>query len=206
MTSNQLSEQHKDVVEVTVCCGCRPKATSKTTKWKRHKKKSPLNPFQSKTRYYDADEPDEDYRNIDDDESLCFFDAVENPLHPEDYPPSFTTSVKRPKPVVTLEDPTTLLRHKPSDQPVQQSMEIIPMNRKRSRRFERIASTAVSEHTKQLQEPRIRASERGFPGGLSLEELAECVRRRFIFVLQLLIETNFIVCAFLYLEYCSKNS
>lgn len=178
----------------TVCCGCRPKATS--TKWKRYKKKSRFNIFQSSTKYYDAPEshlPKTGKTRIQQEEvsesSMFYFDAVETPLGEDEYPPFFTTSILHPKPNVTLEDPISLLKHDPTSPPKgrihqeeeeEEQVDLRPhkpisSHKRRSVRWDEITRRPTMEHTHALSEPRVPQAEQGYPGELTVHELEECV-------------------------------
>lgn len=190
----QQQQQHQQEV-TTVCCGCRPKATS--TKWKRYKKKSRFNIFSSSTQYYDAQEDaspatanavgrsqaqkqrQKQYEENVSESSMYFFDAVETPLGEDEYPPYFTTSIAHPKPKVSLEDPITLLKHSPTS-PVNNDDEIHPQkpissHKRRSVRWEQITRRPTMEHAQALSSPRVAQDEKGYPGGLTVAELEECV-------------------------------
>jgi hypothetical protein len=193
----QQQQQHPQET-TTVCCGCRPKATS--TKWKRYKKKSRFNIFQSSTKYYDAPEshlPKTGKTRIQQEEvsesSMFYFDAVETPLGEDEYPPFFTTSILHPKPNVTLEDPITLLKHDPTsplkgrisedDEEEEEEEEQVDLrphkpissHKRRSVRWDEITRRPTMEHTHALSEPRVPQAEQGYPGELTVHELEECV-------------------------------
>ena len=117
--------------------------------------------------------------------SLYFFDAVETPLAEDEYPPVFTTAIQHPKRRVTLEDPVTMLHHSPTS-PINNQMDDeddpllgrggpIESHSSGSQRFEMISRRPTIEHAKALSEPRVPQQERGFPGGLTVAELEECV-------------------------------
>jgi hypothetical protein len=73
----------------------------------------------------DNDGNDDNDDNDDDESSMFFFDAVDHPLGEDEFPfkvdgyaiggPNsgvvFTTSIEHPAPIVSMDDPTTMLRH-----------------------------------------------------------------------------------------------
>jgi len=103
-------------------------------------------------------------------------------LAEDDYPPVFTIAVPPRNRRVTLEDPVTMLHHAPNapldvedpDDP-EISAGPIASHSSGSQRFEKISRRPTLEHAKQLSEPRVPQEERGFPGGLTVDELEECV-------------------------------
>eukprot|EP00980_Cylindrotheca_fusiformis_P021916 scaffold8747_cov96-Cylindrotheca_fusiformis.AAC.11 len=180
--------------EVGVCCGCRPKRDKSSTKWKRQKKVSRFKLFSSSTQFYDAQEqmpPPSHSRNssfdVSDSSSLYYFDAVETPLGEDEYPPFFTTSIVHPKPKVTLEDPTTMLKHAPNDALMKTEgneaedevhpKKPISSHMRRSVRFEKITRRPTIEHAQALRQPRVAQNEKGYPGGLTSSELEECKKK-----------------------------
>jgi hypothetical protein len=190
----QQQNQQPPQETTTVCCGCRPKATS--TKWKRYKKKSRFNIFQSSTKYFDAPESHLPKNGTDipqeeaSESSMFYFDAVETPLGEDEYPPFFTTSIPHPKPSVTLDDPITLLKHAPTpplkgripeEEEVKEQEDFrnhkppISSHKRRSVRWEQITRRPTMEHTHALSEPRVPQAEKGYPGELTIHELEECV-------------------------------
>ncbi|CAJ1932649.1 unnamed protein product [Cylindrotheca closterium] len=188
-----------------VSCGCFPcrrqnnnNSRPRKTKWKRQrpKKLQFLKPASKRTEYHDAQDNLDKLTGIEqsgksamrgDEEasrgSLFFFDAVENPLGEDEYPPIFTTAIQHPKRRVTLEDPITMLHHAPTDRVSDDDdgddelltrQGPIADHLSGSQRFETISRRPTLEHTKALQGPRVPQAEKGFPGGLTVAELEEC--------------------------------
>jgi hypothetical protein len=178
VSHSQRQDQHERV-ETSVFCGCRPRASK--SKWKRYKKKSTVKLLRSKSKYYDVEQSTSAkiQESENDDDSLFFFDAVESPLRDDEYPPVFTTTMPHPKLRVTLEDPATLLK---SLDTVEPQLRGSPMesHRRKSRRFVEITRRSTMEHTTELEQPRVPIEERGYPGGLSMDELGECVSKELI--------------------------
>mmetsp|Transcript_20969 Transcript_20969/g.48695 ORF Transcript_20969/g.48695 Transcript_20969/m.48695 type:complete len:276 (+) Transcript_20969:102-929(+) len=180
----QQQQQQQPPPEVAVCCGCRPQ---RQTSRRKQKKASRLDAFRTdhvqRAMVAPAPVPTTKDEVADNDDaasvasSLFYFDAVEEPLGEEEYPPIFTTAIVHPKPQVTLDDPKTLLRKpsiiKPTTTSTQENQE--PNKSGRSVRFVTIAERPASEHAELLKSPRVPQAEKGFPGGLTVVELEECV-------------------------------
>eukprot|EP00523_Entomoneis_sp_CCMP467_P010166 CAMPEP_0168732250 /NCGR_PEP_ID=MMETSP0724-20121128/7677_1 /TAXON_ID=265536 /ORGANISM="Amphiprora sp., Strain CCMP467" /LENGTH=584 /DNA_ID=CAMNT_0008779269 /DNA_START=374 /DNA_END=2128 /DNA_ORIENTATION=- len=179
----QQQQQQQPPPEVAVCCGCRPQ---RQTSRRKQKKASRLDAFRTdhvqRAMVAPAPVPTTKDEVADNDDaasvasSLFYFDAVEEPLGEEEYPPIFTTAIVHPKPQVTLDDPKTLLRKpsiiKPTTTSTQENQE--PNKSGRSVRFVTIAERPASEHAELLKSPRVPQAEKGFPGGLTVVELEEC--------------------------------
>ena len=188
------------------------------------------------------------------DESMFFFDALEDPLDDEEYPIDsyvvksdalgeypiyFTTSLQHPAPHVSMDEPETMLKKKKktgdnnisvktatarkkggaySTAPKNRSRSIndtmgmsseslwvaktdggqqkklssspsvverrnsepINNHKEPSVRFLDIQRRPTLEHKKQLVEPRVKTSLKGYPGELELDELEECVSVLFL--------------------------
>mmetsp|Transcript_9202 Transcript_9202/g.23313 ORF Transcript_9202/g.23313 Transcript_9202/m.23313 type:complete len:768 (+) Transcript_9202:174-2477(+) len=182
------------------------------------------------------------------DESMYFFDALEDPLDDEEYPIDsyvvksdalgeypihFTTSLQHPAPHVSMDKPETMLKKKKkktednntskkttkkkkggststaptnrsrsmngtmgmsseslwvaktdggqqkkksSPPPVVERWNSEPINNHKepSVRFLDIQRRPTLEHKKQLEEPRVKSSLKGYPGELEIDELEEC--------------------------------
>jgi hypothetical protein len=156
-----------------VCCGCRPSPK----RWKRASLR--LKSFRkSRAHYFDTDAGQDDEW---DNESLFFFDAEQTPLGEDEYPVTFTNKLQHPKPTVTFEDPESLLRRSTTNvikNCIQrQESEPIGDHRIQSTRYLKITRRSTMEHAQLLEAPRVKTALQGYPGDLTLDDLAECVSR-----------------------------
>jgi hypothetical protein len=186
MSNPQQAQQAQQAQDTTtaVCCSCRPRRR----KWIR-KSWSPsfaLRRIRSlkSNNFLDAElGNDSQWENVNENnsetDSMFFFDAVPEELGPDDYPIVFTTKLQHPAPKVSLDEPETLLRQAttPTEPPRRQESAPIESHRKPSSRFERIARRSSDEFKRQLESPRVKIPLQGYPGDLTVQELAECVSR-----------------------------
>jgi hypothetical protein len=143
--------------------------------------------------------------NGDEDDELFFFDACEHPLAEDEYPYISITDYVRPKRRVSMKDPLSMLgKHEgeglskskqltddhvaildagtddDDESAIQRSTlkylsEPIQNHKSPSQRFLTLTSRSTIEQQTFLQQPRVRISQRGFPGDLTVDELGECV-------------------------------
>ena len=178
----------------TVCCGCRPKAKHNKRR-KFHKITDSLRTVArlatGRSLFYDAAQGRPSDFADDDDDNLFFFDAEENPLGDDEYPIVFTTNLQHPKPLVTFEHPESLLRgaipvemkHEERDEKkAYRRAQSVPIESHKtpSQRLLQIARRPTDETTMLLEKPRVKIDSRGYPGELTVVELAECVSSFFI--------------------------
>lgn len=113
------------------------------------------------------------------DDAQYFFDAVEDLDEMEDDKyPIITTSAIKPKKLVLMDQPETLLMEnldiiEHSNKEAPKSPQRFSSVRKLSQRMHMRASSRQMMNG--LQQPRIATQERGFPGCLTKEEVDECV-------------------------------
>ena len=156
--------------EATMCCGCRPQR-------RRYARKSKSTRPSETSQYADAihhDDPLWEQESID---SQYFFDAVQEPLKDGEYPVAFYNSLKH-KPEVSFADPESLLRPSDNKKHAVRHAESAPLDRRPSARMLTILRRGTLEHKQALESPRIRIPISGYPGELTIEELAQCVSAR----------------------------
>ena len=173
-------KQHE--ATVAVCCGsCRP-SRRRLKRQQLHQARQapstlaqqiPQAPSNEKDGGDDADRESED--------SQYFFDAVQEPLGEDEYPVVFYSHIK-PKPrEFDLEDPTTLLSDKDSFDKNEDSQGNLPgavgleSHQSTSQRLSKILRRTTLDHKAALEAPRIKIGGSGYPGELSVDEVAECV-------------------------------
>ena len=207
-TAVAMGREGEGEVATTVCCGCRPR----------------------RSKYFDVDVGADSVweNNDDDDDSMYFFDAEQEPLGPDDYPIVFTTSLQRPKPKVSFNEPESMLRdfQDPEDDSSTNSdtaekssssspsPDYAPIKNFKipSARFREITRRSSVEIQNALETPRVKCEERGYPGGLTVEELKECVSLcclyPFLLVLsnEVICPTNKTLTVYFCFGGCSKNS
>jgi hypothetical protein len=121
------------------------------------------------------------------DASQCYFDALQEEIAAdEEIYPIITTNYKRKAPKVSMSKPQSMLRlnHPETPKEIDIVMSSAPargevgdsdITRRRSVRFNKLLRRSSVETKKSLQEPRVKIEERGYPGGLDMEELATAV-------------------------------
>ena len=176
-----------ETVEIAVCCGCRPPSR------RRFRKLSST--ISSRVfrlqKFHDAQQSADIHEgSAADSESLFYFDAEQDLLDDDEYPIVFTNFLVHPKPVVSMDDPESMLRKsvefvdQPNDKPAvegfrRQLSAPIENYKSRSARLEQMIRRSTMEQQKELEKPRIKIPLQGYPGDLTVAELAECVRTLF---------------------------
>jgi hypothetical protein len=158
--------------EATVCCGCRPQHRRYARKSTRSARR-----VSKRRQFADAihhDDPLWERESID---SQYFFDAVQEPLKDGEYPVVFYNHLKH-KPEVSFADPQSLLRPSVDKNHAIKHAESSPSERRPSARMLTILRRGTLEHKQALESPRIRIPVSGYPGELTIEELAQCVSAR----------------------------
>jgi hypothetical protein len=198
-----------------VCCGCscRPSITAAPRGRRFRKLTTSISSRVFRLqKFYDAQQqpPTGDIVNWsgndsnNDNDSLFFFDAEQDPLDESEYPVIFTDFLRHPKPKVSLEAPESMLRkvsfmeqeaekrllsaseHAATSAPSasgatkdfrrQYSAPIDHEATQRSQRFLRLVQRSTLEQEHELQAPRVKIPLQGYPGDLTVAELQECVR------------------------------
>lgn len=186
---NDGAGSDKAVVETTVCCGCRPSRRKyQKEPGGRHYMRTLSSHFFRRAQYVDAEQGNDSVW-VNDIDSQFFFDAEEEPLGEDEYPPFFTTALQHPKPVVSMDHPETLLKsqliepQEPDSKLVAvpaktcKRLESFPIANHRvpSFRFQKMIRRPTLERKTELETPRVKLTEQGYPGELTFAELAECV-------------------------------
>ena len=157
--------------EATVCCGCRPQL-------RRYARKSSRSAQPSETsEFADTIHHDDPLWEQESNDSQYFFDAVQEPLKDGEYPVVFSNHLKH-KPEVSFADPQSLLRPSVDKKHAVRHAESAPSGRRPSARMLTILRRGTLEHKQALESPRIRIPISGYPGELTIEELAQCVSAR----------------------------
>jgi hypothetical protein len=161
--------------ETAVCCGCRPQRRRHGRKPK--SAKSARRGSTESSQFVDVVHHDDPIWEQESNDSQYFFDAVQEPLKEGEYPVVFYNYLKH-KPDVSFADPESLLR--PSDKKKNgiRHAESGPLERRPSNRMLTILRRGTLEHKQALESPRIRIPISGYPGELTIEELAQCVSAR----------------------------
>lgn len=172
-----------EVVEVDVCCGCRP---SSRRRFRKLSSSISSRVFRSQ-KFYDAQQAgDVAEGSVADSESLFYFDAEQDLLPDDEYPIMFSNFLVHPKPVVSMAHPETMLRksvdfvdqqqpNKAKDHGFRRQLSApIENHKSRSARLEQMIRRSTMEHQQELEKPRIKIPLQGYPGDLTVAELAEC--------------------------------
>jgi hypothetical protein len=154
--------------EATVCCGCRPQR-------RRYARKSKAaGPSETISQFADVIHHDDPLWDKESNDSQYFFDAVQEPLKYGEYPVVFYNYLQH-KPQVSLADPESLLRPSDDKKHAVRHADSAPLGRRPSGRMLAILRRGTLEHKQALESPRIRIPISGYPGELTIEELAQCV-------------------------------
>ena len=141
-------------------CFCRPS--------RRSIKSKPLALHRS--IYHEASDGGDLHAAVDE-QATAYFDAVEHEDDLGDDPyPIITTTTIRPRKRVSILQPETLL-----DTNNDNNGATIPHKLRKQPKRLSVILNRMSTSTNDVEEPRILIKERGFPGSLNKEELAECV-------------------------------
>jgi hypothetical protein len=160
----------------TVCCGCRPqrrrygrKSASKSARIKEKSRPAESNDFADADVVIHNKDP---LWETESNDSQYFFDAVQEPLKDGEYPVVFYNQLKH-KPEVSFAHPESLLR--PNDAAAVRQKELALSERRPSTRLLNILRRGSLEHKQALESPRIKIPISGYPGELTIPELAQCV-------------------------------
>ena len=153
--------------EATVCCGCRPQR-------RRYGRKSKSAQPSATSEFADTIHRDDPLWEHEFNDSQYFFDAVQEPLKDGEYPVVFYNYLKH-KPEVSFADPQSLLRPSNDKNHAIKHAESSPSERRPSARMLTILRRGTLEHKQALESPRIRIPVSGYPGELTIEELAQYV-------------------------------
>ncbi len=182
-----------------VCCGCRPPPR------RRFRKLSKMisSRVTRSQKFYDAQQPESNSKEEpSDSDSLFYFDAEQNPLRDDEYPIVFTDFIIHPKPTVSMTAPETMLRKsvdfveqvKSNENSYLRRQVSAPIenHKSRSARLEHMIRRSTMEQQLELEDPRVKIPLQGYPGDLTVSELAECVSTTDIYPLHpCLIQTLF---------------
>jgi hypothetical protein len=165
--------RNDDTVAVVCCGSCLPSRRYRKKQEQRRQALGVIPAAQQQLQDDDNDRESED--------SQYFFDAVQEPLKDDEYPVVFYSHVK-PKPhEFDWDDPATLLgkdsKGKRDEEQVEERAVALVEEEEQfgSQRLTKILRRTTMEHKAFLEAPRIKIGGSGYPGELSVDELAECV-------------------------------